>query len=50
MTMTFKCKKKNYKKAPGVVHIDNTARPQIIDKSINKRMYNVLSNLKKLVG
>ena len=50
MTMTFKCKTKIIKKAPGVVHIDSTARPQIIDKSINKRMYNVLSNFKKISG
>ena len=33
-----------------MVHIDSTARPQIIDKSINKRMYNVLSNFKKISG
>lgn len=50
MTMTLKCKKEIIKKAPGVVHIDNTARPQIIDKSNNKRMYNILSQFKKISG
>ena len=48
--MTLKCKKEIIKKAPGVVHIDNTARPQIVDKSNNKRMYNILSQFKKISG
>ena len=50
MTMTFKCKKEAIKKAPGVVHIDNTARPQIINSSINRRMYKILINFKKISG
>ena len=50
MTMTFKCKNEVMKKAPGVVHIDNTARPQIINASLNKRMYEILKQFKKING
>ena len=50
MTMTFKCKKEVIKKAPGVVHIDSTARPQIINASLNKRMYKILKYFKKISG
>ena len=33
MTLTFNCKKKLRKIAPAIVHVDNTARPQIIEKN-----------------
>ena len=42
MTMTFKCKKITSRIAPAIVHVDNTARPQIIDKKINKTMNMIL--------
>jgi carbamoyltransferase len=50
MTMTFKCKNEIIKKAPGVVHIDNTARPQIVNSLLNKRMYKILKQFKKING
>ncbi len=50
MTMTFKCKNEVIKRAPGVVHIDNTARPQIVNISHNKRMYKILKQFKKING
>lgn len=34
--------------APAVVHIDGTARPQVIKKSENERVYNILNEYKKL--
>ncbi len=50
MTMTCKCKKIMTKKAPAAVHIDDTARPQIIDKYINPRINLVLENYYKITG
>ena len=41
MTMTFNCKKKSIKKAPAIVHVDKTARPQIIEKKDNLRIYDI---------
>ena len=48
MTITVKCKKITERKAPAVVHVDCTARPQIIDKKINLNMYNILKSYQKL--
>ena len=44
--MTIACDAKPLckKKAPGVVHIDGTARPQIINKKINLSCYEILRN------
>ena len=47
MTITVKCKKIAIKNAPAVVHVDNTARPQIIDKKINYNMFKILKNYEK---
>ncbi len=47
MTITVKCKKITQKKAPAVVHVDCTARPQIIDKRINFNMYEILKSYEK---
>ena len=50
MTLTFNCKKKLRKIAPAIVHVDNTARPQIIEKKSNYRIYKILSEYKKISG
>lgn len=50
MTITYNCKKKLIDCAPAVVHVDNTARPQLITKKDNKRVYNILSEYKKITG
>ena len=42
------CKKIMIKKAPAAVHIDKTARPQIIYKDINPRINSILENYYKL--
>ncbi len=47
MTITVKCKKITKKKAPAIVHVDSTARPQIVDQKINSNMYNILKSYKK---
>ena len=48
MTRTYNCTTKMKKIAPATVHIDGTARPQIIDKFINKKMYKILTEYYKL--
>tara|TARA_B100000579_G_scaffold390693_1_gene365354 strand:- start:19747 stop:21438 length:1692 start_codon:yes stop_codon:yes gene_type:complete len=48
MTLTCVCKKIMIKKSPAAVHIDNTARPQIIDKKINPRIFKILNEYKKI--
>ena len=43
MTVTTKCTKKAIKFSPAAVHVDETARPQIITKKSNLKIYNILS-------
>jgi carbamoyltransferase len=43
MTITADVKKEMVEKIPAVVHVDNTARPQIINKENNPIIYNVLN-------
>lgn len=43
MTTCYDCSETMQELSPAVVHVDNTARPQIIDKdSLNKLYYNIL--------
>ena len=44
MTMTYLCTKEFIKKCPASVHIDNTARPQIIRKKIYPKFHRILKN------
>ena len=44
MTRTYKCQLSFRKKHPAVVHVDGTARPQIIKKKHNPRYYDVIKN------
>jgi carbamoyltransferase len=50
MTVTFDCTDWMRENCPAVVHVDNTARPQIIDKNINESYYNILYEYHKLTG
>lgn len=50
MTITVNCTKYMKKYCPAVVHIDGTARPQIISKDQNSAYYRVLKNYKKITG
>ena len=38
------------KLSPAVVHIDGTARPQIVTKSINSELYQILKEYHKLTA
>jgi carbamoyltransferase len=50
MTITFDCTDWMRENCPAVVHIDNTARPQIIDKYTNESYYKILHEYHKLTG
>ena len=42
MTRTYECKKNFIKEHPAVVHVDGTARPQIISKKDNPSYYKIV--------
>ena len=50
MTITFDCTDWMASTCPGVVHVDNTARPQLVSKSDNPSMYRILADYYKLSG
>lgn len=50
MTITFNCTEWMAKSCPGVVHIDNTARPQMVSKQDNESMYKILSYYNDITG
>jgi len=50
MTITFDCKRWMAEKCRGVVHVDNTARPQLVSENDNPGMYKILDEYYKLTG
>ena len=44
MTMTYKVTDNFAKTCPAAVHVDNTARPQVIRKGVNDKMYNIITH------
>jgi carbamoyltransferase len=50
MTMTFNCTEWMAENCPAVVHIDNTARPQLVGPDDNESMYRILDEYNKLTG
>ena len=48
MTVTTRCSQKAIKFSPAAVHIDATARPQIITKNDNKKIFNILTHYLKI--
>ncbi len=50
MTITVNCSEKMKKQSPAVVHIDGTARPQVVNKSNNPGLFSILSYYYKLSG
>ena len=50
MTMTYFVTDLCKEKAPAVVHIDGTARPQVIDSSLNNSMTKILENYYSITG
>jgi carbamoyltransferase len=50
MTITYNVKKGMKEKIPAVVHVDNTARPQIVRKYINPSYHKIISEFHKHTG
>ena len=50
MTITFKCSAYMKRVSPAVVHVDNTARPQIISREDNPGYYRILDEYYKITG
>lgn len=50
MTITFDVPQEKERIAPAVVHVDHTARPQVVDKRANKRYHDVLKAYKDISG
>ncbi|HPQ42534.1 MAG TPA: carbamoyltransferase C-terminal domain-containing protein, partial [bacterium] len=50
MTITFECTPVMRDEAPAVVHVDNTARPQVIHPSQNPGYYAILDAYRELTG
>jgi carbamoyltransferase len=50
MTITFNCTDWMKKHCPAVVHVDGTARPQLIAKSSNPSYYRIVDEYRKITG
>jgi carbamoyltransferase len=50
MTITFDCTDWMSKNCPGLVHIDGTARPQLVRKQYNESYYKILKEFHKITG
>ena len=50
MTITFDCTDEMRRLCPGVVHVDGTARPQVIRKKDNPGYYRILEEYEALTG
>jgi carbamoyltransferase len=50
MTITFDCTETMIASCPAAVHVDGTARPQLIRREMNPGYYDILSEYEKLSG
>jgi carbamoyltransferase len=50
MTITFDCTPWMKQHCPAVVHVDGTARPQLINRKINLRYYRIVDEYRKITG
>lgn len=50
MTITFDCTEFMAEQCPAAVHIDKTARPQLVRKDINESFYRIIEEYYKLTG
>jgi carbamoyltransferase len=50
MTITFNCTEKMRKQCPGVVHVDHTARPQLVSFTDNPGYYRILKAFRRRTG
>lgn len=50
MTITFDCTKTMIEQSPAAVHVDGTARPQLVSEQSNKRFHTLLTEYHRLTG
>ena len=50
MTITFACTPWLHERCPAVVHVDGTARPQLVRRDQNPEYYRILEEYRKLTG
>ncbi len=50
MTITFDCTPRMRKSCPATVHVDGTARPQLVTKEINESYYRILKSYRRRSG
>jgi len=50
MTITFNCTREMRDRAPGVVHVDGTARPQLVTAGDNPSYYRLIAEFMRLTG
>ncbi|HXE56414.1 MAG TPA: carbamoyltransferase C-terminal domain-containing protein [Gemmatimonadales bacterium] len=50
MTMTFDCTPWMVERMPGVVHLDGTARPQLVRREVNPAYYRIIESFHHLTG
>lgn len=50
MTVTFQCTDWMKKKCPGTVHVDGTARPQLVSKKYSSSFYSIIDEYRKITG
>ncbi len=50
MTMTFDCTEAMKRMSPAVVHVDGTARPQLVRREANPELYRIVSEYHSLTG
>jgi carbamoyltransferase len=50
MTMTLDCTEWMKRNCPAVVHVDGTARPQMVDQQINSSFYRIIDEFRKITA
>ena len=50
MTITYNIKPEQARKIPAVVHVDNTARPQVVKKERNHSYHKIIEEFGKITG
>lgn len=50
MTITFDCKERMKQQSPAAVHVDGTARPQLVSENSNPEFHRILTEYHKITG
>jgi carbamoyltransferase len=50
MTVCYECTERANRETPGIVHVDNTARPQVIARAANPLYYDIVREYRGLTG